>query len=94
MKMTDEEVTGLIFATWPFADHVLARKRGGPTNEENLVASCFACNYGKANFTCEELGIRNPLSYRKGTIINSDGSTWDGLKKFIGQLKSLLGTVL
>lgn len=87
--VTDEEVTGLIFATWPFADHVLARRRGGCTTLKNLVASCFACNYGKDNFTCDELGIANPLSNPKAQIINSDGSAWSGLIEFIEQLDSL-----
>jgi len=82
----DIDVPGLIFATWPFADHVVAYKRGGHTNEENLVASCFACNYGKDNFTCEELGITDPRDKAKGTIINSDGYTWNGLKRFIEPL--------
>ena len=86
--VTDEEVTGLIFATWPFADHVLAFSRGGCTNLDNLVASCFACNYGKDNFTCDELGIANPLSNPKAQIINSDGSAWSGLIEFIEQLDS------
>ena len=86
--VTDEEVTGLIFATWPFADHVLAFSRGGCTNLDNLVASCFACNYGKDNFTCDELGIANPLSNPKAQIIHSDGSAWSGLIEFIEQLDS------
>lgn len=91
-KVKDEQVAGLIFATWPFADHVLAHKRGGYTNPENLVASCFACNYGKDDFTCGELGITNPLSREKKLQVdNSDDSPWCGLKEFIlGPLGSLL----
>jgi hypothetical protein len=42
-------------------DHVLPLSLGGRTNESNLVTSCWSCNYGKANFTVEQIGINNPL---------------------------------
>ena len=42
-------------------DHVLPLSLGGRTNESNLVTSCWSCNYGKANFTVEQIGIKNPL---------------------------------
>jgi len=43
-------------------DHVTPWSLGGRTNESNLVSSCWSCNYGKANFTVEQIGIRNPLN--------------------------------
>jgi hypothetical protein len=42
-------------------DHVLPWSLGGRTDEKNLVTSCWACNYGKANFTVEQIGICNPF---------------------------------
>ena len=42
-------------------DHVLPWSLGGRTDESNLVTSCWSCNYGKANFTVQQIGIRNPL---------------------------------
>ncbi len=42
-------------------DHVLPWSLGGRTDESNLVTCCWSCNYGKANFTIDQLGIRNPL---------------------------------
>jgi len=42
-------------------DHVIPWSLGGRTNESNLVTSCWSCNYGKANFTVEQIGIKNPL---------------------------------
>ena len=42
-------------------DHVLPWSLGGRTNESNLVTCCWSCNYGKANFTVEQLGIKSPL---------------------------------
>ena len=42
-------------------DHVLPWSLGGRTDETNLVTSCWSCNYGKANFTVEQIGINNPF---------------------------------
>jgi hypothetical protein len=42
-------------------DHVLPWSLGGRTDESNLVTCCWSCNYGKANFTVEQIGIKNPL---------------------------------
>jgi 5-methylcytosine-specific restriction endonuclease McrA len=42
-------------------DHLLPWSLGGRTNESNLVTCCWSCNYGKANFTVDQLGINNPL---------------------------------
>lgn len=88
-RVKDEDVSGLVFATWPYVDHVLAHKRGGATVRENLVAACFACNFGKNNFTCEELGIKNPLeeSSKKGELVLNDNSKWDGLKSYLSKLE-------
>ena len=41
-------------------DHVIPWSLGGRTDESNLVSSCWSCNYGKANFTVEQIGIKNP----------------------------------
>lgn len=54
-------------------DHVLPWSLGGRTDESNLVTSCWTCNYGKANFTVEQIGIRNPLNSK----IEQDG--FDGI---------------
>ena len=41
-------------------DHVLPWSLGGRTDETNLVSCCWSCNYGKANFTVEQLGLKDP----------------------------------
>jgi 5-methylcytosine-specific restriction endonuclease McrA len=43
-------------------DHVIPWSLGGRTDESNLVTSCWSCNYGKANFTVEQIGIENPFN--------------------------------
>jgi hypothetical protein len=41
-------------------DHVLPWSLGGRTDETNLVTCCWSCNYGKSNFTVEQLGLKDP----------------------------------
>ncbi len=65
----------IIHLTWPVADHVIPWSRGGATTLDNLVASCAPCNYGKADYTIEQLGISNPFD-RKPVV-----DTWDGLSR-------------
>lgn len=64
---------GIIHLTWPVADHVIPWNKGGRTSLDNLVASCAPCNYGKAGYTIEQLGITNPFS--RPPIVDE----WDGL---------------
>ncbi len=54
------ERNGLIFAFRATADHVLPIKQGGKTTLENLVTSCWVCNYGKAEKTLEQIGLDDP----------------------------------
>jgi hypothetical protein len=42
-------------------DHVLPWSLGGRTDETNLVTCCWSCNYGKANYTVEQLGMTSPF---------------------------------
>ena len=42
-------------------DHVTPWSLGGRTDDSNLVTSCWSCNYGKANYTVEQIGISNPF---------------------------------
>jgi 5-methylcytosine-specific restriction endonuclease McrA len=38
-------------------DHVMPRSRGGRTDWDNIVASCYPCNERKASRTCDEAGM-------------------------------------
>lgn len=55
------------------ADHVDPWSRGGATELGNLVTACWACNFGKMEYTVSELGISDP---RERQPI-SDG--WSGM---------------
>ncbi len=70
---TNRATHGIILATTPVADHVIPWNIGGRTNLDNLIASCYACNYGKDGYTCEQMGITDP--YIRPPIRDE----WDGL---------------
>lgn len=70
---TNQARHGVILAFRANADHVYPWNSGGKTNLDNLVTSCWSCNYGKAGYTLEELGLTDP---RENEIISND---WDGL---------------
>lgn len=38
-------------------DHIRPHARGGLADTSNIVASCYACNFGKYRYTMEELGL-------------------------------------
>jgi len=44
-------------------DHVEPWSRGGRTDSSNLVTCCGPCNYGKAEYTLAELGLRDPRQH-------------------------------
>ena len=58
---TNSTCSGFYFSFVATLDHVLPWSLGGRTDESNLVTCCWSCNFGKANYTLEQLGIRNPF---------------------------------
>ena len=56
-------------------DHVVPHSLGGRTDITNLVTSCWSCNFGKMNYTLEQLGLNNPWD-REPHL----DSTWSGLQ--------------
>lgn len=61
-------------ALWVQYDHILPHARGGTNDLENMVIACAACNFGRMNYTLEEVGIADPRFYDP---IKSD---WNGLE--------------
>ena len=55
-------------------DHVTPWSLGGKTDLNNLVTSCWSCNYGKMNYTIEQLGLNNPFTREP-----NPNSSWKGL---------------
>ena len=57
----NSEMSGFYLTSCATLDHVIPHSLGGRTNEENLVTACWPCNYGKMNYTLEQIGLENPL---------------------------------
>lgn len=70
---TNAERHGAVLAFRANVDHVIPWKLGGKTAPENLVTACWACNYGKAGYTLEQMGLEDPRAYPP------EVDDWDGL---------------
>ncbi len=63
-------------AMWLQYDHLLPHARGGNNDLDNVVITCAPCNFGRMNYTLEEVGLMDP---RKREPVHS---SWDGLERF------------
>lgn len=62
---------------WGVLDHVVPWARGGSSEADNLILTCNPCNYGRMNFTFEEVGIAHP--FERQPVADH----WDGLSRII-----------
>lgn len=62
---------------WLQYDHVVPHSAGGENTLDNLIITCAACNFGKMNYTVQELGLLDPR------IFDPIQSNWDGLERII-----------
>lgn len=67
---------GAQFALGAQAEHVVPDCRGGATSIDNLVTSCWSCNYGKRNYLLSEVGLTDPRERPQSSI------EWNGLEAF------------
>lgn len=54
-------------------DHILPRSRAGTNDRRNLVTACGPCQFGRNNWTLEEVGFNDPRD--RPPVVDS----WDGL---------------
>ncbi len=59
-------------------DHITPRARGGDNSEHNLVTACGPCQYGRNQWTLEEVEIEDPRQFP--ALVDE----WDGLKRLAG----------
>jgi len=56
-------------------DHILPHSRGGNNSETNLVTACGPCQFGRNQWTIEEVGFFDPREYPP--LMDE----WDGLSR-------------
>lgn len=61
-------------ATW---DHVVPHSAGGDNEPGNLVTTCWPCNFGRGNYSLEQMGLIDP---RLHPPVVGD---WDGLSRLV-----------
>lgn len=57
-------------------DHILPHSRGGTNDLRNMVVTCAPCNFGRMEFTLEEVGLADPRDREPVR------SAWNGLERF------------
>jgi len=82
-KRENDKRNGLTLGLRGVADHVEPYASGGETQIDNLVTSCYSCNFGKAGYTLEQLRIEDPRL--RPPIANS----WRGLTEHLPALRSI-----
>jgi 5-methylcytosine-specific restriction endonuclease McrA len=60
-------------------DHILPHSRRGTNEPSNLVTACGPCQFGRNQWTLEEVGFNDPRE--RPPITDS----WDGLIRIVGQ---------
>lgn len=68
---------GGFFALTATADHIVPHSRGGDNTQDNLVTSCWPCNFGMENDSLDELGLSDPRL--RPPVLDS----WDGLTRLL-----------
>ncbi|AOG24161.1 HNH endonuclease family protein [Acidovorax sp. RAC01] len=56
-------------------DHIVPHSRGGTNDEPNFVTACNACQFGRGQWTLEEVGFFDPREYPP--VLDE----WDGLMR-------------
>lgn len=74
---TNRERHGIVLGFRANADHIIPWNLGGKTDFDNLITSCWSCNYGKAGYTLEQLQLDDP---RDNNYINKD---WFALVNYL-----------
>jgi hypothetical protein len=80
-KNTDQHAA--FQALWLQYDHILPHARGGNNELDNMVITCAPCNYGRMQYTLDEVGLADPRTRKPVT------SSWDGLERLLTVSKTV-----
>lgn len=65
---------------WLQFDHIIPHCRGGDNTLENIVVTCAPCNFGRMEYTLEQLGLIDPRT------LPITKTSWDGLERVLETL--------
>jgi 5-methylcytosine-specific restriction endonuclease McrA len=82
-EKSDTKANGIVLGFSATIDHVDPFSSGGDSDLNNLVTTCWGCNFGKLNYSIDNLGINDPRNFPKKVNF-----TWNGLVDYIPRLKS------
>ena len=63
-------------AMWVQYDHLVPHAGSGTNDLDNIVITCGPCNFGRMNYSLEEVGLIDPRTRQPVR------SSWDGLERF------------
>jgi hypothetical protein len=63
-------------AMWAQYDHLTPHAKGGTNDFDNIVVTCAPCNFGRMEYTLDEVGLADPR------LREPTRSAWDGLERF------------
>lgn len=66
---------------WLQYDHVVPNSRGGESSFDNVIVTCAPCNFGRMEWTLEEVGLIDPR-LAPSTPSWDGAATWNGLEQF------------
>jgi hypothetical protein len=72
----DAEHHTAFMVMWAQYDHVVPHAYGGTNDLANIVLACAACNFGRAAYTLEQVGVSDPR------LRNPVRGFWNGLEGF------------
>lgn len=64
-----------LYALASSLDHVVPHSRGGANVESNFVTACYGCQFGRGEWTLEEVELLDPRSFHPHV------DEWDGLHR-------------
>jgi 5-methylcytosine-specific restriction endonuclease McrA len=67
---------------WLQYDHVLPSSRGGESSFGNVVVTCAPCNFGRMEWTLEEVGLMDPRTAPVSPSWDA-AAKWNGLGDFV-----------
>lgn len=67
-----------LYAMASSLDHVIPHGRGGKNEESNFVTACYCCQFGRGEWTLQEVEIEDPRD--RPPVMD----TWDGLTRIVG----------